>query len=171
MNKAILALVPATVLGAALALSVSPLGAEAAGADNSEVRVVDLEAVIEKSSKAKSITNAFKQFQEKKRTELKKKEQEVAALQNTLTRESPPEKLNEYARKVQEIQGMLQQAEVDSQKEFMKTREQLLTALRPTFEAYAREKGVGILLDKTTGGVIYAASALDVTADIKARTN
>lgn len=170
MNKTLLTLIPVMAIGAAIALTASPRGAHAEGTD-SGVRVVDLEAIIQKSSKAKAIMDSFRQLQDKKRADIKKKEQQVTALQKTLTRESPPEALDEYGRKVREIQMMMQEAETDIQQEFLKTREQLLTALRPTLEAYGRENGVGILLDKTTGGVVYAAPALDVTRDIEARTN
>ncbi|MEN9581396.1 MAG: hypothetical protein RJA70_4405 [Pseudomonadota bacterium] len=167
MNKTLFVMIPAAAFGALVALASAPQGAIASGAD-SGVRVVDLDAVIQKSGKAQTVMAGFRSFQDKKRGELKQKEQEVASLQKTLDRNSPPEKLNDYGRKVQEIQVMAQKAELESQQEFMKTREKLLSALRPTFEKYAKEKGVGILLDKTTGGVVYSASALDVTADLKA---
>lgn len=170
MNKTLFAMIPAAVLGALAVVALAPAGAVASGAD-SGVRVVDLDAVIQKSAKAQSIMAGFRGFQDKKRNELKKKEQEVAGLQKTLDRNSPPEKLNDYGRKVQEIQVMAQKAELESQQEFMKTREKLLSALRPTFEQYAKSKGVGVLLDKTTGGVVYSANALDVTSDLKALVN
>lgn len=171
MTNRVLIWIPAAVLGALLAFNLAPQGAVAADADNSKVRVVDLDAIIQKSSKAKAIMGDFKKYQEGKRAELKSKEREVQKMQKGLDRNSPPEKLNAYGQKVQEISQLAQQAELDIQQQFMKTRSKLLNALRPTLQAYAKDKGIGLLLDKNTGGVVYADKGLDTTDDIKARTN
>ena len=170
MNKQLMSLIPAIALGALVALALVPDGATAGGGSHSAVQVVDLDAVIQKSSKARSIMSTFRSYQDKKRKDLQNQEQDLAKLQKKLTRQSSPDELNAYGRKVQELQLALQKAELDIQQEFVKTRGKLLDALRPTFQAYAKDQGVGILLDKNTGGVVYSDQALDATSELKSRT-
>lgn len=169
MKQTFLAATAAAVLGAAIALIFAPQGAVASGAD-SGVRVVDLESVVAKSSAAKSVVNRFQNFQKSEAQRLQKLEQEIQGMAKKLGPSPSQNDVQKYAAKVQAAQQEIQKAQMNGQQKLVKMQLDVLKALRPTIKKYAQSNGVGIVLDKNTGAVVYSDNALDVTGGVKAIT-
>ena len=166
MNKKLLTIATAAVLASGVGLAVLPQGEALATGQATKVGAVNLDAVIQKSSSAKAIMRDFQLFQKKKQDELRKEQQSLEAEQRRLTPSSSKAELSAYAQKVQGTAQKLQQAEMAIQQRFGETRAKLLKALRPTFEGYARNNSIGMLLDSTTGGVVYVSPSWDTTSEV-----
>lgn len=169
MNKFLPSLLSALLVVSVVGVGLMPDREARANATAQKVRAIDLDQVIQKSSKAQELTKEFQRFQKKKQDELRKEQETLEKEQRRLNPNSPKEELNAYAQKVQATARKLQEAELETQQRFQKTRMQLLEALKPTFEAFAREHGIGILLDSNTGGAVYVDPAWDHTKDILPR--
>jgi Skp family chaperone for outer membrane proteins len=169
MRKTWFALVPALFLTSSLAVNVlwdRPAQAEGTA---TKVRAVNLDKVLQKSPSALQITKDFQRFQEQKQAEVRKEQETLEKEQRRLSPSSPPEELNAYGQKMQAAAQRVQNAEIETQRRFAETRVKLLEALRPTFEGYAKDNSVGMLVDSNTGGVLYVSPSWDATADVLSR--
>lgn len=171
MKKTLLALIPAVALAASAGVGVLKTTTAQAGNGALHVRAVDLDQVIQKSSKAKSITQEFQRFQQQKQDEMRREQEALEKEQRRLTPNSSKDEMNAYAQKVQTAARKLQSAELETQKRFADTRVKLLKALEPTLAAFARDNGIGLLLDKNSGGVVYVAPDWDSTKTLLPRIN
>lgn len=171
MKKTLLALIPAVALASSLTVGVLQSTTARAGGGATHVRAIDLDQVIQKSSKAKTITQEFQRFQQQKQDEMRREQETLEKEQRRLTPNSSKDEMNSYAQKVQTVARKLQNAELETQKRFADTRMKLLKVLQPTFESFARENGIGLLLDKNSGGVVYVAPEWDNTKALLPRIN
>lgn len=133
------------------------------------VRAVDLDAVIQKSTSAKAVLTDFQNFQKSKQAELQKEQATLEQAQRQLGPSATQEEMQAYGQRVQAISRKLQEAELEAQKRFASTQQKVLQGLAPTFQAYARETGVGMLVDAKTGGVLFVDPTWDVTQAVLGR--
>jgi Skp family chaperone for outer membrane proteins len=133
------------------------------------VRAVDLDAVIQKSTSAKAVLTDFQNFQKTKQAELQKEQATLEQAQRQLGPSATQDEMQAYGQRVQAISRKLQEAEMEAQKRFASTQQKVLQGLAPTFQAYARETGVGMLVDSKTGGVLYVDPTWDVTQAVLGR--
>jgi Skp family chaperone for outer membrane proteins len=133
------------------------------------VRAVDIDAVTQSSPQAKAIVTDFEKFQKNKQSELQKEQADLQKDQQKLGPSSSKDELAAYGNRVQAIQRKLQEAELEAQKRYQTSREQINKALKPVLEGFARENGVGLILDSKTGGVLYVDPAWDRTKDVISR--
>jgi Skp family chaperone for outer membrane proteins len=133
------------------------------------VRAVDLDAVIQKSSSAKAVLTDFQNFQKTKQAELQKEQATLEQAQRQLGPAATQEEMQAYGQRVQAISRKLQEAELEAQKRFASTQQKVLQSLAPTFQSYARETGVGMLVDSKTGGVLFVDPTWDVTQAVLGR--
>lgn len=157
----------ALALAAGIGLSHMPTAQAQGSAIN--VRAVDLDAIIQKSSGAKAVLTDFQNFQKAKQTELQKEQATLEQAQRQLGPNATQDEMQAYGQRVQAISRKLQEAELEAQKRFASAQQKVLQALTPTFQTYAREKGVGLLVDGKTGAVLYVDPAWDVTGDLLTR--
>ena len=169
MKKTWFTLVPALLLASSVAVNVLGDHPAQAGGTAEKVRAVNLDKILQKSPKALQITKDFQAFQERKQNEVMKEQSDLQKEQQRLSQSSSQEEINAYGQKMQAAAQRVQQAEIDTQKRFAETRVKLLEALRPTFEAYAQDNQVGMLVDSNTGGVLYVAPSWDATSDVLSR--
>jgi Skp family chaperone for outer membrane proteins len=166
MRKTWFALVPGLLLVSSVAVNVlwdHPAQAEGTA---TKVRAVNLDKILQKSPKALAITKEFQRFQQQKQDEVRKEQENLQKEQSRLSQNSPQEELNAYGQKMQAAAQRVQNAEIETQKRFAETRVKLLEALRPTFEGYAQDNSVGMLVDSTTGGILYVAPSWDATGEV-----
>jgi Skp family chaperone for outer membrane proteins len=166
MKKKLLTIATAALLASGVGLAIMPQGEAQAEGQATKVRAVDLDRVIQKSTSAKAIMRDFQLFQKKKQDELRKEQAALEAEQRRLTPGSPKAELEAYGKKVQATAQKLQKAEMEIQQRFAETRAKLLKALRPTFESYSRNNSIGMLIDSTTGGVVYVSPSWDTTSEV-----
>jgi Skp family chaperone for outer membrane proteins len=158
-------------LALALAAGVGFTSSQPAQAQGSavSVRAVDLDAVIQKSSSAKAVLQDFQNFQKSKQAELQKEQAGLEQAQRQLGPNATQEQMQAYGQRVQAISRKLQEAELEAQKRFASTQQKVIQTLAPTFQGYAKEKGVGLLVDSKTGSVLYIDPAWDATNDVLGR--
>jgi Skp family chaperone for outer membrane proteins len=142
--------------------------AHAQGGPNA-VRAVDIDTIAQSSTQAKAIMSDFQKFQKSKQDELQKEQEVLQKEQQKLTANSSKDELAAYSNKVQNISRKLQDAEVEAQKRFQSSREQIVKALRPALEGFAKENGIGMIVDSKSGAVLYLDPSWDRTKDIVAR--
>ncbi len=169
MKKTFLALVPAVLLASAAAVTVLPNQVAQAGGSATQVRAVNLDKVIQKSSKAKALMQEFQRFQQQKQTEMRKEQEALEKEQRRLSANSSKDELAAYGQKVQTVARKLQTAEMETQQRFAETRMKLLKALEPTLAAFARDNSIGMILDSNSGGVVYVSPSWDSTNDLLPR--
>ncbi len=133
------------------------------------VRTVDLDALIQKSSSAKAVLQDFQNFQKSKQAELQKEQAGLEQAQRQLGPNSTQDQMQAYGQRVQAVSRKLQEAEIEAQKRFASTQQKVIQSLSPTFQGYAREKGVGLLVDGKSGAVLYVDPAWDATSDLAGR--
>jgi Skp family chaperone for outer membrane proteins len=119
----------------------------------------------------KEITREFQRFQQQKQDELRKEQAALEQEQRKLSQNSSQAEIDAYGKKMQATARKLQEAEIEAQKRFAATRGKLLKALEPTLEAFAKDNGIGLLLDSNTGGVVYVAPSWDNTSQLLPRIN
>lgn len=170
-RRATLTALSAALLVGALGFGIGQTKVAQANEAATKVRAIDLDKVIQKSSKAKEITREFQRFQQQKQDELRKEQAALEQEQRKLNQNSSQAEIDAYGKKMQATARKLQEAELEAQKRFAATRGKLLKALEPTLEAFARDNGIGMLLDSNTGGVVYVAPSWDSTSQLLPRIN
>jgi Skp family chaperone for outer membrane proteins len=169
MKKTLLAVIPVLLIASGLGLGLLPHTEAQAGSNATKVRAIDLDKVIQKSSKAKAIMGDFQAFQQRKQKEAHEAQAALEKEQRTLSENSSKEQLNAYGQKVQATARKLQTAEMEIQQRFQTTRSKLLDALKPTMRSFSNDNSIGLLLDTNTGGVVYVDPAWDQTKDLLPR--
>ncbi len=168
-RQSLLTYVSAAVLVGTIGFGLAGSKEAEAGEAATKVRAIDLDKVIQKSSKAKEITREFQRFQQQKQDELRKEQAALEQEQRKLSASSSQAEIDAYGKKMQAAARKMQEAELEAQKRFAATRGKLLQALKPTLETFARDHGIGLLLDSNTGGVVYVAPGWDSTGDLLPR--
>lgn len=166
MRKTLLALIPALLITSAASVGVFSERDVLAQGGATKVRAVNLDKLLQKSSKATAITKDFQRFQQQKQDELRKEQEALAAEQQKLGPNSSQEQINAYGQKMQAAARKVQNAELEAQKRYQETRDKVLEALRPSLESYAQDNGIGLLLDSNSGGVVYVSPSWDTTKDL-----
>jgi Skp family chaperone for outer membrane proteins len=133
------------------------------------VRAVDIDAVSASSPQAKSIMADFEKFQKSKQSELQKEQTDLQKEQQRLGPNSSKDELAAYGNKVQAISRKLQEAELEAQKRYQASRDQIVKTLRPALEGFARDNSVGLIVDSKSGAVLYVDPAWDRTKDVISR--
>lgn len=169
MKSKYLAAIPlaALTLGAAFGISESRVAQAQGGAVH--IRAVDLDAIIQKSSGAKAILGDFQKFQKSKQQELQKEQASLEQAQRQLGPNASQEQMQAYGQRVQAISRKLQDAEVEAQQRFAATQQKVIQELAPSFKSYARDNGVGMLVDGKSGSVLYVDPAWDATQEVVKR--
>jgi Skp family chaperone for outer membrane proteins len=135
----------------------------------SAVRAVDIDAVTQSSPQAKAIMADFQKFQKTKQDELQKEQVALQKEQQRLGPNSSKDEVAAYGNKVQGISRKLQEAELEAQKRYQSSREQIIKALRPALEGFARDNAIGMIVDSKTGAVLFLDPAWDRTKDVISR--
>ncbi len=143
-----------------------------------KVGVFDANRVSEETNEGKRIAAKLSAFGDKKKADLAAKEKEIADLRAQLDSQNlslSPEKLTQMQKDVQKKGLELQQAQEAARNEFQievsdaqnKFQEQLIRVITQ----FGRDEGFTLVLERTTGGVAFAAESIDVTTAIVDKFN
>ena len=143
-----------------------------------KIGVFDANRVSEETDEGKRIASKLSKFGDQKKAELAAKEKEVADLRAQLDSQSlslSPEKSQQLQKEAQKKGLELQQAQEAARNEFQievseaqnKFQEQLIRVINQ----FGREEGFTLVVERSTGGVAYAAESIDVTTAIVDKFN
>jgi len=167
-----------TVTVLAFCLAVGAAGARAQAPPALKVGVFDANRVSEETNEGKRIAARLSSFGEKKKAELAAKDKEIADLRSQLESQNlslSPEKQQQMQKDIQKKGMELQQAQEAARNEFQievseaqnKFQEQLIRVLNQ----FGRDEGFSLIIERSTGGVAFAAEAIDVTTAIVDKFN
>jgi outer membrane protein len=143
-----------------------------------KVGVFDANRVSEETDEGKRIAAKLSAFGEKKKAELAAKEKEIGELRAQLEAQNlslSPDKMQQMQKDVQKKGLELQQAQEAARNEFQievsdaqnKFQEQLIRVINQ----FGRDEGFTLVLERSTGGVAFAAESIDVTTAIVDKFN
>jgi outer membrane protein len=143
-----------------------------------KVGVFDANRVSEETDEGKRIAAKLSAFGDKKKAELAAKEKEVGEMRAQLESQNlslSPEKLQQLQKDVQKKGLELQQAQEAARNEFQievsdaqnKFQEQLIRVITQ----FGRDEGFTLVIERSTGGVAFAAESIDVTTAIVDKFN
>lgn len=138
-----------------------------------KVAYVVLQRVANESADGRVATTRLQALQQKKAAELNERNKQVQALQQKLEKEGPVmsvaaqgdlqkqiEKINvEIQRFTQDAQAEVNELQAQLQEEFQQR-------LGPVLQAVAEEKGLQFIFNGPEAGLVWADTALDITADV-----
>jgi outer membrane protein len=140
--------------------------------------IFDANRVSEETDEGKRIAAKLSAFGDKKKAELSAKDKEIADLRAQLDSQNlslSPEKQQQMQRDIQKKTLELQQGQEAARNEFQievsdaqnKFQEQLIRVINQ----FGRDEGFTLIIERTTGGVAFAAEAIDVTTAIVDKFN
>jgi outer membrane protein len=143
-----------------------------------KVGVFDANRVSEETDEGKRIAAKLSAFGDKKKAELAAKEKEINDLRAQLDSQTlslSPEKTQAMQKDVQKKGLELQQAQEAARNEFQievseaqnKFQEQLIRVIN----TFGRDEGFTLVIERSTGGVAFAAESVDVTTAIVDKFN
>ena len=164
------------VLATALAAAIGPAAAQAPA--SLKIGVFDANRVSEETEEGKRIQAKLSAFGDKKKSELAAKDKEIADLRSQLDSQNlslSPEKQAQIQKDIQRKTLELQQGQEAARNEFQievsdaqnKFQEQLIRVINQ----FGRDEGFTMIIERTTGGVAFAAESVDVTTAIVDKFN
>jgi outer membrane protein len=143
-----------------------------------KIGIFDANRVSEETEEGKRIAAKLSAFGDKKKAELAAKDKEIADLRAQLDSQNlslSPEKQQQMQRDIQKKTLELQQGQEAARNEFQievsdaqnKFQEQLIRVINQ----FGRDEGFTLIIERTTGGVAFAAEAIDVTTAIVDKFN
>ena len=152
------------------------LNANASDYPNTSIGLIDINLILNESKVAKDadeqIQEIAAEIEEKIRNDeenLIKEQQKLIEAQNVMAPEAFEEKRLEYEKKVQEFQ--IKNGEIAAKLDTLinTTRARILDEIEPILEEIADEKGITIIMEKTT--VILNADNMDITKIVLKKLN
>jgi outer membrane protein len=164
------------ILAAVAAAAIS--GSRAQSPPALKVGVFDANRVSEETDEGKRIAAKLSKFGDQKKADLASKEKEIGDMRAQLDSQNlslSPEKLQQLQKDVQKKSLELQQAQEAARNEFQievsdaqnKFQEQLIRVINQ----FGRDEGFTLVIERSTGGVAFAAESIDVTTAIVDKFN
>jgi len=148
-------------------------GASAQAPTAFKVGVFDANRVSEETEEGKRIAARLSAFGDKKKAELAAKEKDIAELRTQLDSQNlslSPEKQSQMQKDIQRKGLELQQAQESARNEFQievsEAQNRFQDQLIRVINQFGRDEGFSLILERSTGGIAFAAEALDVTTAI-----
>jgi outer membrane protein len=170
MNRIVSLLVTFVVAATASAWAQAPASLK--------VGIFDANRVSEETDEGKHIAAKLSAFGEKKKSELAAKDKEIQDLRAQLDSQNlslSPEKQQQMQKDIQRKTLELQQGQEAARNEFQievseaqnKFQDQLIRVI----SQFGRDEGFTLIIERSTGGVAYAAESIDVTTAIVDKFN
>jgi len=142
-------------------------------ADGVKIGYVDVRAVVLESKAGQQHKTEMEKFVKDKQTDLKKEEDKLKTLQQTLEKEmltlteaQKQDKQRGFQEKVQTFQKTAQEAERDLRQKDTDYTNKALEEIRKIITEVAKEEKIGLMLGKTEMSVLYADDGMDLTAKV-----
>ncbi len=150
------------------------LGSTMAGAaDKPAIAYVDVRAVLVESKAGKQHKAEMDKFVLNKQAALKKEEDKLKSLQQTLEKEmltltesQKQDKQRGFQEKVQALQKMAQDAERELRQKDSEYTNKSVEEIRKIIIETAKEEKLGLVLGKTEMSVLYAEDGMDLTPKV-----
>jgi len=147
-----------------LILSTTPAMAEM------KIAIVDFQKALEMSGEGKKAKAVFSKKVETVQGELKGKQEELDRLKGELERqggvlsdEARTEKEKSYQYKLRDFQRLYKDAQEELQREDAELSDKILKGLRAVVEKIGSQDGYELVLEKSSGGVLFNSSSVDIT--------
>jgi outer membrane protein len=154
------------------------LGAAAASAEELKVGVVDQRRGILTTDQGKQAQKDLEQFAEQKKAALKpaqesfqKKQEELESQRFVLSDTALEERMLELEKQRRELERDVQAVRDELQLQERKMLKPILDKWAKAVEDFGKEKEFDVILDRSTPGILYHSSALDITDLIIQRVN
>ncbi|MCU0304855.1 MAG: OmpH family outer membrane protein [Thermoanaerobaculales bacterium] len=142
------------------------------------IAVIDVQRVVTESDPGKQALQKLKAIQDGKIDEGRAKQQELAALQEQLSKQRftlSEEKLAELSKQIEDKQIAMQRFQDDAERELEEARRRELGGLEariiPVIDAVGAERGFTLIFNKFQSGLVYADDSVDITDDVIRRFN
>ena len=149
------------------------IGAPVLAADNVKIGYVDVRAVVLESKSGQQHKVEMEKFVKDKQATLKKEEDKLKTLQQTLEKEmltlteaQKQDKQRGFQEKVQAFQKSAQDAEREVRQKDTEYTNKALEDVRKVITEVAKDEKVGLVLGKTEMSVLYAEDGMDLTAKV-----
>lgn len=156
-----------------MAVATLVAGTTAGAAEQPTIGYVDVRAVLVESKAGKQHKASLDVFIKDKQTAIKKEEDKLKALQQTLEKEmltlteaQKQDKQRGFQEKVQAFQKLAQDAERELRQKDSEYTSKALEEVRKVITDVAKEEKVGLVLGKTEMSVLYAEDGMDLTAKV-----
>jgi outer membrane protein len=161
---------PRPFLFAAL-IAVLSLPVQAAANDG--VGFVDMQKVLEESKLGQRLQQQLRDEFEPRTKSFAEEEREIAQMQQALAKDKPLMSNDQVAKKEQEIKARIeayQKKTLPIQQELMKAQQEkgreILEPAREALNTIAKKKKLGMVFERSVGGLLYMDEGLDITADV-----
>jgi len=142
-------------------------------ADSVKIGYVDVRTVVLESKSGQQHKAEMEKFVKDKQAALKKEEDKLKALQQTLEKEmltlteaQKQDKQRGFQEKVQTFQKGAQEAERELRQKDTEYTNKSLEEVRKVIAEVAKDEKVGLVLGKTEMSVLYAEDGMDLTAKV-----
>lgn len=160
------------ILGAGL-LVAGAAGVEAQGSAGGKIGYVDLQRTLNETAAGKKARKKLESDKKKKQKELDKKQKDLQKFAAELDKQRvvlKPDVLRQRERELQEKYVKLQETYLTLQQDLAKMESKLVSDIfrkaSPVIKEIATTKGYKIILEKNESAVLWADSALDITAEV-----
>lgn len=165
-------------LAAAAAFAAAMWVAGAAGAENIKIAVIDVNKILNESTAGvaakKKIENRYEELKKRidaKQEEAKKIKDEIDKQKILLGKEKLKEKEDALAARVSELRQMTQEGEKEMQTRQSEQTREVLKLIEGQLDKVVAAEKIDLVVDRTQGGVVYYAPALDITDRVLGMVN
>jgi outer membrane protein len=145
----------------------------ALAADASKVAIVDLQRCMKESNEGKRMSESLKKEIEAMQGRYNKAQQELSALQKEIDKQSlmlsldaKESKQNEYDKKNRELTYLAEDLSEESTAAEQNASQQLLKDIYKIIDTVAKQQTFDLVLEKSTAGILFASSAMDITDQV-----
>jgi outer membrane protein len=136
-----------------------------------KIGVINAQLILEKTKKGLDIQKKLEKFQEEKKQQMQKMQDEIEKLRKdlmspALNTETRDKKTLDLQTKQKELKRFYEDAQNEFQRESQKELVALEKELMPLIENLGRSKGYSIIFDITKPGIVYYDNTIDITAEI-----
>ena len=159
-----------------IALIITGMVQADAAAPQMKVGYVDLQSTLNKTNAGKTARKKLERDKKRKQRALDKQQKDLQKFAAELEKQKvvlKPAVLRQRERELQEKYVKLQETYMKLQQELAKEEAKLVQKIfakaSPVIKKIAKERGFTMILEKNEGAVLWASSALDITAEVNRR--
>jgi outer membrane protein len=145
----------------------------AIAAEASKVAIIDLQRCMKESNEGKRMSESLKKdiaiMQErynKAQKELSDLQKEIEKQSLMLSQDAKESKQNEYDKKNRELTYLAEDLSEESQAAEQNASQALLKDIYKVIDTVAKQQTLDLVLEKSTAGIIFASTAMDITDQV-----
>jgi outer membrane protein len=141
--------------------------------EGAKIAYINVQAIASNSIEGKAATAKIQEWNKKKTAELQTKNKQAQDLQaklqqggGVLSDAARSQNEKELQKLQRELQGMQEDAQQEQQDMTEKLQAEFQTKLNPIIDQVATEKNLHVVFDAINGGMVWANTGLDITAEV-----